>query len=266
MFKYNGLRRRQTYDEIIDYLQHRRETIKYPQRIKLYPRGILDDLGDVKAFKTLHKEDKETQTELKMSDKATQTDLSHKAVQVDVGVNPNEYHKRLRPYDGEEVINYRYWFNWYIKDKATQTSKFTFMDRREFVHPVFTPPSTPVREKEKPPLYEDIATDVTDVTFAPVNLGLTWIGHYMSSQNASSPLHYSPPVSNINSPASSVTSIIASSRPISVASSRPVSVASSRPVSVHSSPHYPVSPQSPSYLPVPYEEDSPASSSSSKCK
>jgi len=262
MFKYNGLRRRQTYDEIVDYLQHRQETIKYPQRIKLYPRGILDDLGDVKAFKTLHKEDKETQTELKMSDKATQTDLSHKAVQVDIEVNPNEYHKRLRPYDGEEVINYRYWLNLYIKDKATQTSKFTFMDRREFVHPAFTPPSTPVREKEKPPLYVDIATDVTDVTFAPVNLGLTWIEQYMSSQNASSPLNYTPPVYNINSPASSVTSIIASSSP----ASRPITVASSRPVSVHSSPYHPTSPQSPSYLPVPYEEDSPASSSSSKRK
>ena len=190
----------------------------------------------------------------------------NKAVQVDVEINPNEYHKRLRPYDGEEVINYRYWFNWYIKDKATQTSKFTFMDRREFVHPVFTPPSTPAREKEKPPLYVGIATDVIDVTFAPVNLGLTWIEQCVSSQNASSPLNYSPLVSNTHSPASSVTSIIASSRPISVASSRPVSVASSRPVSVHSSPHYPVSPQSPSYLPAPYEEDSPASSSSSKCK
>ena len=219
MFKYNGLRRRQTYDEIINYLQHRQETIKYPQRIKLYPRSILDDLGDVKAFKTLHKEDKETQTELKMSDKATQTDISHKTVQVDIEVNPNEYHKRLRPYDGEEVINYRYWFNWCIKDKATQTSKFTFMDRREFVHPVFTPPSTPVREKEKPPLYEDIATDVTDVTFAPVNLGLTWIEQCMSSQNASSPLRDSPPAYNINSPASSVTSIISSFRPVSVHSS-----------------------------------------------
>jgi len=258
MFKYNGLRKRQTYDELIDYLIYKQETIKYPQRIKLYPRGILDDLDDVKAFKTLRKEDKETQTELRKSDKATQTDILHKAVQVDVEINPNEYHKRLRPYDGEEVINYRYWFNWYIKDKATQTSKFTFMDRREFVHPVFTPPSTPVREKEKPPLCEDIATDVTDVTFAPVNLGLTWIGHNMSSQNASSPLHDSHPVYNINSPASSVTSIISSSRPITIASSRPVSV--------HSSPYHPTSPQSPSYLPAPYEEDSHVSSSSSKRK
>ena len=175
MFKYNGLRRRQTYDEIVDYLQHRQETIKYPQRIKLYPRGILDDLGDgsmmIKTSRKPDEEDKETQTELRKSNKATQTDILRKAVQVDVEKNPHEYHKRLRPYDGEEVVNYRYWFNWYIKDKATQTSKFTFMDRREFVHPVFTPPSTPVREKEKPPLYVDIATDVTETAFAPVNLG-----------------------------------------------------------------------------------------------
>ncbi len=90
MFKYNGLRKRQTYDELIDYLIYKQETIKYPQRIKLYPRGILDDLDDVKAFQSLRKEDKETQTELRKSYKATQTDFLHKAIQVDIEVKPNE--------------------------------------------------------------------------------------------------------------------------------------------------------------------------------
>ena len=131
-------------------MQPNKTTLSFIQPMESWINIRLDDIDDVKAFKTLRKEDKETQTELRKSDRATQTNILNKAVQVDVEINPNEYHKRLRPYDGEEVINYRYWFNWYIKDKATQTSKFTFMDRREFVHPDFTPPSTPVREKEKP--------------------------------------------------------------------------------------------------------------------
>ena len=63
MLKYNGLRKRQTYDELVDYLLNKQDIIKYPSRIKLYPRSILDDLYDIKASKILHKENKETQTE-----------------------------------------------------------------------------------------------------------------------------------------------------------------------------------------------------------
>ena len=254
MLKYNGLRKRQTYDELIDYLLNKQETIKYPSRIKLYPRSVLDDLCDTKAFKILRKEDTETQTELIMSDKATQTDLSRKAVQVNVKLNPTEYQHWLKAYDGEEVINYRYWLNLKIKDKATQTPKFSIINRTEYEYPVFTPPSTPVREKRKPPLNVNMATQIANTTTTSINFGLTAIGNYLTNQNPISPLYYS----NINSPSSSVTSVIASSRPVTVNSSRPVSV--------QSSPHHPVSPYSPSYLPVPYEEDSPASSSSSKCK
>jgi hypothetical protein len=262
MLKYNGLRKRQTYDELIDYLLNKQETIKYPSRIKLYPRSILDDLYDIKASKILHKENKETQTEVLMSDKAIQTDLSHKGVQVNVKLNPTEYQHWLKAYDGEEVINYRYWLNWYIKDKATQTSKFSIINRKDYEYPVFTPPSTPAREKRKPPLNVNMATQIANTTTTFVNFGSTAIGNYLTNQNPTSPLHFS----NINSPSSSATSVIASSRPVTVNSSRPVTVASSRPVSVQSSPHHPVSPYSPSYLPMPYEEDSPASSSSSKSK
>ena len=135
----------------------------------------------------------------------------------------------------------------------------------------FAPPSTPVQEKQQPPFYVNMATQIANTITTSVNFGLTAIGNYLTNQNPPSPLQYS----NINSPASSVTPVIASplvsvassitsvipspvisvasSRPISVHSSRPasqpVSVASSRPVSVHSSPHYPASPESPSYLP-----------------
>ena len=111
MLKYNGLRQKRTYDELIDYLLNKQETIKYPSRIKLYPRSILDALYDIKASKKLHKENKETQTEVIMSDKAMQTYLSHKRVQVNVKLNPTEYQHWLKAYDGEEVINYRYWLN-----------------------------------------------------------------------------------------------------------------------------------------------------------
>ena len=282
MYKYNGLRRRQTYDELVDYIIR-----KHPRQIKHHSRGVLSELGDgyatvITANEIPSVKDKETQKELrtieqsiqtdvtKMIDKATQTDVFHKGVQVNVKLNPNEYQHRLKAYVGEEVMNYTHWFNWYIKDKATQTSVFTFMDRKESVHPEFTPPPSPVHEKQKPPLYVSMASQLTDTFFTPVNYGLAMVGNSVSNPNELSPLHDSHPVSNINSPASSVTSVIASSRPasrpISVASSRPISVAPSRPVSVHSSPHYPASPESPSYLPAPYEEDSPVSSSSSKSK
>ena len=167
MYKYNGLRRRQTYDELIDYIIR-----KHPQQIKHHSRGVLSELGDgyatvIAANKTPDVEDKETQTEIRgidqatqtqirKIDKATQTDVFHKGVQVNVKLNPSEYQHRLKAYVGEEVINYTYWLNWYIKDKATQTSVFTFMDRKESVHPEFTPPPSPVHEKQKPPLYVDI--------------------------------------------------------------------------------------------------------------
>ena len=87
-------------------------------------------------------------------------------------LNPYEYQHWLKAYDGEEVINYRYWFNWYIKDKATQTSKFTFMNRKDYEYPVFTPPPSPKQNTDNRPLYVDIATDATDTAFAPVNVGL----------------------------------------------------------------------------------------------
>ncbi len=249
MYKYNGLRRRQSYDELVDYLLNRQETIKYPKRTELYPRGILDDFHDqskvlTEGIAVPDVEDKETQTEIRKIEKATQTDVFHKGVQVNVKINPNEYQKHLRAYNGEEVINYRYWFNWYIKDKATQTSAFTFLNRKEFVHPEFTPPPSPVHEKDHPPLCINMATQLASAFFTPVDFGLAMIGNYVNNPNELSPLHDYPQVA---SPAASSNNIASVSRTESVASSRPAS----RPVSVHSSPHYPASPASPSYLPVP---------------
>ena len=33
---YNGLRKKETYDEIVDYLENKQEKIKYPDRTKAY--------------------------------------------------------------------------------------------------------------------------------------------------------------------------------------------------------------------------------------
>jgi len=123
MYKYNVLRQKRTYDELVDYIIRRHQ-----QQINYHSRGVLSEMYDESAImvnaSTLHeKEDKVTQTELrtieksmqtdimKMIEKATQTDVFHKGAQVNVKLNPNEYQHWLKAYDGEEVINYRYLFN-----------------------------------------------------------------------------------------------------------------------------------------------------------
>ena len=44
MLKYNGLRRRPTYDELIEYLHNGQETIRYPHRIRFSPYALLEDM------------------------------------------------------------------------------------------------------------------------------------------------------------------------------------------------------------------------------
>ena len=44
MLKYNGLRKRPTYEELIDYLHNRQETIRYPHRIRFSPYALLEDM------------------------------------------------------------------------------------------------------------------------------------------------------------------------------------------------------------------------------
>ncbi len=43
MLKYNGLRKRPTYDELTDYLHNRQETIRYPRRHRFSPYALLED-------------------------------------------------------------------------------------------------------------------------------------------------------------------------------------------------------------------------------
>lgn len=41
MINFYGLRRRQTYDEVIDYLHNKQEILRFPKRTKLSPELIL---------------------------------------------------------------------------------------------------------------------------------------------------------------------------------------------------------------------------------
>ena len=45
MLNYTGLRMRQSYDEVVDYLEHHQEIIKYPNRNAT--RIIDNGLGDI---------------------------------------------------------------------------------------------------------------------------------------------------------------------------------------------------------------------------
>ncbi len=52
---YDGLRKRETYDEVVDYIQNRQEKIKYPNRLAKQIRNspqlsnLLDGEGDGSA-------------------------------------------------------------------------------------------------------------------------------------------------------------------------------------------------------------------------
>ena len=68
MLKYNGLRKRPTYEELIDYLHNGQETIIYPRRIRLSPYVLLEDIDRdaIRRMKYEHLNNKE------LFDKATQ--------------------------------------------------------------------------------------------------------------------------------------------------------------------------------------------------
>ena len=100
MIKYNGLRRRPTYDELIDYLHNRQETIIYPRRIRFSPYALLEDMDHdaIRRMKYEHLNNKE------LLDKATQTDLQrkHKSIQTD----PYMFDKSFQIDDGVDYDQY----------------------------------------------------------------------------------------------------------------------------------------------------------------
>lgn len=100
MLKYNGLRKRPTYDELIDYLHNRQETIIYPRRIRFSPYALLEDMDHdaIRRMKYEHLNNKE------LFDKATQTDpqIKHKAIQTD----PYMFDKSFQIDDGVDYDQY----------------------------------------------------------------------------------------------------------------------------------------------------------------
>ena len=100
MLKYNGLRKRPTYEELIDYLHNRQETIRYPHRIRFSPYALLEDMDRdaIRRMEYEHLNNKE------LLDKATQTDLQrkHKSIQTD----PYMFDKSFQKDDGVDYDQY----------------------------------------------------------------------------------------------------------------------------------------------------------------
>ena len=127
MHKYNGLRRRSTYDELIDYLHNRQEIIRYPRRVKVNPYALLDDMSS-EAVKRLIAErnvlqtkfDKMTQTDPQTFDKAIQTDpyMFDKNTQKDDDVDYDKY------FSGEFLILPETVESYARRHKKTQTKRF----------------------------------------------------------------------------------------------------------------------------------------------
>ena len=68
MLNYKGLRKRQTYDNIIDYLENHQEIIKYPNRVAT--RRMNDNI-----FNEEYEQLKQKRYNIFNSDKETQTDF-----------------------------------------------------------------------------------------------------------------------------------------------------------------------------------------------
>ena len=233
MIYVSRIKKRPTFEELIQDLQNFDKLIKYPNRkatrikewVDMLNLNISSPVNFVDEQIKQIFEDKAVQTELlKLADKATQTDINEKGIQVDITPIPLKYTKLLGSYEGPDVIDDSGWFSFKKKKKATQTLRF------------------------------GSAYDF----FAPLNFGLGILNDSPVNSNIS--VQSSPPISVHSSPpisiASSSTSKI-SSPPISVASSHPISVASS---------HHITTPVSPSYLPDQSEPNTPASSSSRRSR
>lgn len=116
MLKYNGLRRRPTYDELIYYLQYKQETIRYPNRVRFKPYALLEDMYD-DARKQLRIEHQYFKS---MFDKSMQTDpyMHDKSFQIDDGIDYDQFFSGKYKILDETVESY------VIRQKKTQTKRF----------------------------------------------------------------------------------------------------------------------------------------------
>jgi hypothetical protein len=86
---YTGLRKRETYNEIVDYLEHGQEKIKYPDRRatqirnSLYMTNLLDGDGDME--KQQNKAMKNTEVEHRIIEEASRTNSTAQHLRMDTG-------------------------------------------------------------------------------------------------------------------------------------------------------------------------------------
>ena len=107
---YDGMRRRETYDEIIDYIQNRQEKIQHPDRLATRLRNtpelsnLLDGAGD--SLADLEQQQREQYTniekDLRIREMATQTNQTAQILRVDTGVSPGTQQFNIAPSDTSE--------------------------------------------------------------------------------------------------------------------------------------------------------------------
>lgn len=264
---YNGLKKRKTFEELIEDLQNFDKLIKYPNRkatrikewIDMLNMNISSPINFVDDHIGKLFDDKAVQTDfIELKDKSTQTDINEKGTQVDITPQPLKYTKLLDSYAGPDVVDDSGWFSFKKKKKATQTLRAGHM---QYPPTNYDPPSPPYTPSEpnggrnaQPLDLPDLMNPLINMFFAPLNFGLGLLNNSPAETVNSSPpisVHSSPPVSVASSSTSKITT-----PPISVASSPPISVASSH--------HHVISPSSPSYLPLDSEPNTPASSRRSR--
>ena len=89
-------------------------------------------------------EDQAVQTELlKLEDKATQTDINEKGIQVDITPTPLKYTKLLGSYAGPYVVDDSGWFSFKKKTEATQTLSSSHVNDPPISYTPPSPPSPP---------------------------------------------------------------------------------------------------------------------------
>ena len=108
---YDGMRRRETYDEIIDYIQNRQEKIQYPDRLASRLRNtpelsnLLDGEGD--SVTDLEHQQREQYTniekDLRIREMATQTNQTAQILRVDTGVSPGVQRFNIAPSETSEA-------------------------------------------------------------------------------------------------------------------------------------------------------------------
>ena len=93
MLNYTGLRKRPTFDNLIDYLEHHQEIIKYPNRIST---KIMNNNSFNEEYEQLKDIKDDAIDKLLKSDKTTQTDFSREnGMSVNLKKFKEEYEAKL---------------------------------------------------------------------------------------------------------------------------------------------------------------------------